>query len=267
MKLMRIGITLAAGAGLALSQTAPPDSPVFEIASVKPHELPHGQAVFRFGTPTGFRTLVAKGNRFTENLATVQDLLTDAYGFKDYQIVGLADWAKSPAGEHFDIDARVEGDATPTSDQLRLMLQSLLGSRFQLKMHREVRQLPVYALVIGDKGSKLRQVTDEELKAQPRYATRPLVMPARTMSTVARFIDLLSHYVDRPVLDQTGLTGAYEYANLNWEQFAEEKRADPMAAQSSVFAAIREQLGLKLEPRKDPIEVLIIDYVERPSAN
>ncbi len=267
MKVTRIGILLAAGAGLAASQTARPDSPKFEIVSIKRHELPAGQFVFRFATAPGGRVLEAKGNRFTENVATLQDLLTDAYGVKDYQIFGLADWGKPPTGEHFDIDARVEGEATPTSDQLRLMLQALLEDRFQLKLRREMRELPVYALVVSEKGSKLRAVSDEELRNVPRYATPPTERPARIKSTITSLLNLISRYADRPIVDRTGLAGGYDQANLDWQQFAEERRTDPLAAQASVFAAIQDQLGLKLEPRKDSTEVLVIDHVERPSAN
>ena len=239
-----------------------PDSPKFEIVSIKRHELPAGQFVFRFATAPGGGVLETKGNRFTENVATLQDLLTDAYGVKDYQIFGLADWGKSPMGEHFDIDARVEGEATPTSDQLRLMLQSLLADRFQLKLRREMRELPVYALVVSEKGSKLRAVSDEELRNVPRYATPPTERPARIKSTITSLINLISRYADRPVVDRTDLAGGYDQANLDWQQFAEERRTDPLA-QASVFAAIQDQLGLKLEPRKDSTEVLVIEHVER----
>ncbi len=267
MKVTRIGITLAAAAGLAVSQTTRTDSPAFEIVSVKRHEMPAGQVVFRFATAPGGRRLEVKGNRFTEGIATVQDLLIDAYGVKDYQIFGLPDWAKSPAGEHFDIDARVADDSAPASAQLQLMLQALLADRFQLKLHRETRQLPVYALVIGEKGSKLREVSEEEVKAQPRYTTMPTTRPPRIMSTITSFMNLLTLYVDRPVVDRTGLTGSYEFANLDWPQFAQEKRTDPLSAQASVLEAVQDQLGLKLEPRKDSTEVLVLDHVERPSAN
>ena len=267
MKVTRTGILLAAGAGLALSQVARPDSPKFEIVSIKQHELPAGPLVIRFATAPGGRVLDTKGNRFTENVATLQDLLIDAYGIKDYQIFGLAAWGKSPTGEHFDIDARVEGEATPTSDQLRVMLQSLLADRFQLKLRREMRELPVYALVVSERGSKLLPVSDEELRNVPRYATRPTERPARTKSTITSLINLLSLYADRPIVDRTGLAGGYDQVNLDWPQFTQEKREDPLAAQASVFAAIQDQLGLKLEARKDSTEVLVIEHVEKPSAN
>jgi len=82
-------------------------------------------------------------------------------------------------------------------------------------------------------------------------------------------IGLISNGVDRPVIDQTELSGQYEYTNLDWGQFGRDKRAGPLDPQSgeSIFFAVQQELGLKLEPRKDPVEVLVIDHVEKPTAN
>ena len=154
-------------AGLALSQSTPPSSPAFEVVSVKPHELPYGRISFGFMSVPGPRVLHATGNRFTENMVTVQSLIKAAYGVpEDYRILELPSWAV--AREHFDIDAKTEGDETPTSEQLQLMLRKMLADRFQLKLHRELRPLPVYALVIARNGPKVREITQQAYDSRPR---------------------------------------------------------------------------------------------------
>ncbi len=250
---MRIAILLAASAGLAASQTVP----TFEVVSVKPHPLQPGHFVFR--QPSAERVLSAAGDRFNEHVATLQDLIVEAYGVKDYQISSLPDWAQSGA-DHFDVVATLPAGATPTSKQLQLMLQSMLADRFQLKLHREMKELPVYALVIAKNGSKLRELSD---------ATPPTFDSALSRSTVAMLISMLANVVDRPVIDHTGLTGGYEYATPDWRQFIINKKAGALDADTgqSVFTAVQEQLGLKLEPRKEPAEILIIDRAEKPSGN
>lgn len=185
---MRIAFLLAACAGVAASQTLPE----FEVVSVKPHPLQRGQ--FAFKRPDG-QVIGATGDRFNEHLATLQDLIVDAWGVKDYQIEGLPEWAQSGA-DHFDIVATLPAGVTPTSKQLQLMLQSLLADRFQLKLHREIKELPVYALVIGKNGSKLRELSD---------ATPPAFNSALSRSTVTMLMSQLSGVVDRPIIDHTGL--------------------------------------------------------------
>lgn len=258
---------MAVIAGLALSQDAAPNSPAFEVVSVKPHPLPAMTGHVRMRMVPGPPVLHATGNRFTENVVTVQDLVMDAYGIDHDRILGLADWEVGPFGEHFDVEAKAAGDGTPTQDQLRLMLQKVLADRFQLKLHREMRPLPVYALVIAKNGPKVREITKEEFLARPRYASMPARYPVLTQDTMTSFAGSLSFQVDRPVVDQTGLTGYYEFATPEWMQPDWDRRTDPLGAQAAVFSELEARIGLKLEPRKDPIEVLVIDHVERPSPN
>ena len=94
------------------------------------------------------------GNRFREVVVSLADLIMDAYKVRKYQIIGLPAWGDS-GSDYYDLEAKVPGDATPTVDEARRMLQSLLADRFQLRIHHETRELPVYALVIGKKGIKL----------------------------------------------------------------------------------------------------------------
>lgn len=241
-------------------QSEPATPLKFEVASVKPFVLPANELLI----PSPDRPIEAHGDRFRD-VGSLIDFIIDAYNVKDYQISGLPHWAESVFGDQFVIDAKAEG--TPTEKEWRLMLQTLLADRFKLKLHREMKDRPVYALVIDKNGSKLRKLREDE--QVPTYATPPREPPKVMMSTIPELIEMLAFHVDRPVVDQTGLTGMYEYANLDWEQFGRDKRAAPLDPQSgeSVFAAVQRELGLKLEPRKDPLEILVIDHTEKPTAN
>lgn len=243
----------------------------FEVVSVKLHPVPAGSLVMRLpsGTP---RT---SGNRFSDRMTTLTNLIMDAYGVQASQIFGLPRWGQVPDGDHYDIEARAEG--VPTTDQLRRMLQSLLADRFQLKLHRETRELPVYALVIGKNGPKFREIGPEAPKpgkSAPRQEEDAVPKSTSAPSPVLRgavsqLVWLLSGVVDRPVVDRTGLTGRYEFPNLDWRGFGRERRGlQPDSEDSlSVFAAIQRELGLKLEPRKDSVETLTIDRAEKPTEN
>lgn len=243
-------------------QTEPAKPLAFEVTSVKPHPIEAGRFIIRMPRGVGIQV---RGDRFTENLATLNDLIMEAYEVVDYQISGAPAWAVPPGGEHFDIAAKSDG--VPTPGQLRQMLQTLLADRFQLKLHRETRELPVYALVIGKGGAKMRKLGEDE--KPPTYATRPQERPKTMMSSMAMLVKLISGVVDRPVVDQTGLEGTYEFANLDWAQFGRNKRAAPLDPEigESIFTAVQQELGLKLEPRKDAVEVLVIDRAEKPAVN
>jgi uncharacterized protein (TIGR03435 family) len=184
----------------------------------------------------------------------VQYLVMQAYGVWDYQISGLPDWAQAPNGEHYDVEATVEGDTSPPADRLQLMMQRLLADRFGLKVHRDMKDLPVYTLAIAKGGSKLHEITDN-----PRAGT-----------SIQQLINLLSVVVDRPIVDKTDLAGVYDttaVTALDWRKLGDEHRADPMSAPEALTGTLEDKLGLKLEPRKEPMQVLVIDRVEKPTAN
>jgi hypothetical protein len=245
MNIARVGIILGILATCALPQSPPPNPPAFEVVSVKPHEVPEGRVEFRLRISPGPPVPIPTGNRFTERAATMQDLIMDAYG----------------------VEAKARGDEAPTSEQLRLMLQNMLADRFQLKLHREMRPLPVYALVVAGNGPQVREITKEAFDAQPRYGRMPARWPERTQTTMTMFVNSLARQVDRPVLDRTGLTGYYELATPEWMQPDWDRRSDPVAAQGAVMSELEAKVGLKLESRKDPVEVLVIDHVAMPSPN
>ncbi len=208
-----------------------------------------------------------KGDRVTEQAVTLRDLMMDAYNVTDYQITGLPDWG-ARGDNVYDIEARTESDS-PTVDQVRLMMQALLAERFQLKLHRESRDLPVYELVTGKNGSKLKETVPYDRPAQQGGGRVPVVAPKTMTTSVPMLIDLLSNLVDRPIIDKTGLTATYEYENVDWAGIRRSQSAvaDSGEPTESVFTAVQEKLGLKLEPAKTPIEGLVIEHVGRPSAN
>ncbi len=257
-----LGIALPARA----AQSDPPAPLAFEVASVKLH--PPGPAWHR--VPNGARPLRSNGNLFRDQVSTVQDLIMDAYGIEDYRIAGLPGWAQRGSGDLYDIEARTPGDGAPTSAQLRLMLQSLLAERFHLKLHRETKELPVYVLLAAKNGAKLKPVPPgaPELPRQAATGTKKSddSEPHPMRASIAMTVNLLGLYLDRPLLDRTGLTAAeYEFT---WDahDVLESLRSAGKPA-PAVFAAVQEQLGLKIEAQKGNVELLAVDSIERPTGN
>lgn len=181
------------------------------------------------------------------------------------RIVGLPEWA---TGSHvYAIEARVSGeDAAAFSklsrDEKFRMLQSVLADRFRMTAHMEARQMPAYALVVSKGGPKLKQPDPKEPGSSPFSAATGKVNWANAPLTNLQFV--LSNEVGRPVVDKTGLTGKYDF-NLEYAPAARAATED--SSRPSVFTALEEQLGLKLVPSKEPIDVLVIDSIEQPSAN
>ncbi|HEV2446325.1 MAG TPA: TIGR03435 family protein, partial [Candidatus Sulfopaludibacter sp.] len=180
-----------------------------------------------------------------------------AYDLKDYEISG-PEWIK--VDERFDIIAKASGPAT--DDQMRPMLQALLLERLQMKVHRETRELNVYVLGPGKGVPKVNRAAADE---QPHIASGPngasfLGFP------ISRLTFLLSRRLDRPVLDRTGLDGNYDYAiDLSGLPGPRDSPDNPAP---SIFTTVQRDMGLKLEPRKEPISILVIDQVSKiPTAN
>ncbi len=263
------GLLLAAAAvpGLAapdLAAQSDSQTPLsFEVASIKPHAIPIGMSTFRFYNGTGPQ---AKGSLFSDRTATVQDLIIEAYGVEGYQILGLPAWAQAPGGEHYDIEARTPGQGTATTAQLRLMLQSLLAERFQLKLHRATKELPIYALTVAKGGTKLKEVPPDA-PAEPKRAGPPdLTVPQTMRAPMGGIVSLVALFLDRPLLDHTGLRAAqYEFTWYASDLTAEVRASGKPAP--SVFSAAQKQLGLKIDAQKEPLGVLIVDGVEATTVN
>jgi uncharacterized protein (TIGR03435 family) len=206
-------------------------------------------------------------------------LIASAYnvpiGSENRMIVGAPDWLKSEAeAERYDVQAKIEDSLyeamqkMPPSqqrEQVALMEQSLLADRFKLKVHFETREMPVYALVVAKDGPKLTSAKDGE-------PHKLFILDSEQGSEVTARGVTLDEFVHSPlmrtgkrlVVDQTGLKGTYDFT-LKWapDLAGQESGTDT----PSVFTAIQEQLRLKLVPTKGPIEVIVIDHIERPSEN
>jgi len=254
-----------ASCAAAFSQQPPTAPTVDDIVSVKPSN-PDGRAQFE----------VSPGGILTMRAVTLSLTIQQAYDVRDFEISGGPAWSSS---DRYDIIAKPE-DASKVSpadrSQMRLRIQSLLADRFQLKLHHETKEMPVYALVIAKNGSKLNQhlAGDKEgglRRGRGQLAGKQIDMPFLALT--------LSRQLGRTVLDQTGLKGSYD-VELNWTPDAGPggllttiepgRTAEPPASESngtSIFTAIQEQLGLKLESKRGPVEVVVIDRVEKPSQN
>ena len=222
---------------------------------------------------------------------SVKDMIGSAWGVQPFQISGGPAWIDSV---RFDIAAKADHDAkTP---ELMLMMRSFLAERFQLAIHRETKDQPIFALVLARKDGKLGpQLTESKQGGcTPPDLTKPPPPPdpakgpslacgqifmgfsgqVRGVSvSVQRLLPMLSGYLDRIVVDQTGLTGTYD-VSIQWtpddSHLAQFPPGAPRPAQDSapsLFTAFQEQLGLKLESQKGPVEMIVIDRAEKPSEN
>jgi uncharacterized protein (TIGR03435 family) len=221
--------------------------PIFEAASVKPTDpsLAHDSIGFE------------PGGRFKGTDLTLKGLIRIAYNVHGFQISGGPKWMDS---DRYDVETRAQGN--PPVPEVRLMLEALLADRFKLTLHRENKESPVYWLVVGKKGPKMQRSAKE---GGPFRIRRGSVIADTSMASLA---SLFTDWLDRVVLDKTELSGKYQ-VRLEW--IPEEARPnEPEIASepgASIFSALQEQLGLKLEARKGPVEMLVIDSAEKPTGN
>jgi uncharacterized protein (TIGR03435 family) len=215
-------------------------------------------------TPGGLVGIQILAGRFVAQRVNLFSLLQRVYDVKSFQITGGPTWIKS---ELFDIQATA--GAAVTEDQMKLMAQALLAGRFQLKLHRETKEMPVYILAVAKNGPKLRAAKDDaQCNGNGCFGVGNGYFTA-SGGTMAFTADVLTRLLDRPALDKTGLTGHYDF-KLTYDQSS--VKPPMMGMQNaptdgpSIFAAV-EDLGLKLTPEKAPVEILVIDSVERPSSN
>jgi uncharacterized protein (TIGR03435 family) len=232
----------------------------FEVASVKQLDqiIEPGRTDLSFVGTSG-KPFKVSGNRVTLR-CTVRTLIEGAYDIKDYQVLAVPPWADSLI---YAITAKTPGDAVPTAEQIRPMLQALLADRFQLKFHRDTKTLPVYHLMPGTKNMGLKEAAPEEtfhwdITTGPNGTMRSKA----TKESIGDFVQLVGVSADRPVINKTGLTGDIDYDIL----ISQDARTQD-DVNRAILAAVKDQLGLKLDPAKDPIEVLVVDHVEKPSAN
>jgi uncharacterized protein (TIGR03435 family) len=235
--------------------------PKFDVVTVKPSN-PDQQ-----GKGFGFR-----GRHMRTINTNLNDLITFAYGLHVKQIVGAPAWF---ATDKFDIDGVPDVEGQPNTKQMKLLIQSVLTDRFKLTFHHDQKELSVYALTVGKSGPKLTE-TIHKPNDPSAFFFRKLGNLTVTNSTMKDFCNgMQSAVMDKPVVDQTGLTARYDF-NLNWTPDESQFEAmggfkppttDDPNAPPGLSTAMQEQLGLKFEATKAPADVFVIDHVEKPSAN
>ena len=248
------GIIFAAAVAAPSTQAA--DPPAFDVASVKPSKAPDAVMFFSGGTMDAasgrLRVPSVTGNVNLTNW-TLSSCIAAAWDLGPGEMSGPA-WLGS---ERYDIAAKTSPQTTQAD--LRLMLQSLLAERFKLATHRELKEMPVYALLAAKSGPKLRASSGDQ------HSPVLFAPPARLIgqgSTMRGLALALSRPAGRRVVDETGITGAFDFS-LTYSQMDTAADNGP-----SIFTALQEQLGLRLEPRKSQVEILIIDHAERaPTEN
>lgn len=237
-----------------LSQDQPPLS--FEAASVKPNKSGEMRMAVDF----------QPGGKFSAQNVPLRILIALAYGVRPDFVIGGAGWL---ASDRFDVVAKAAQTTAP--DELRRMLKGLLAERFKLEVHSDERIMPAYALLVGKNGPKLQPaeaglLTEQRCRpADPIPGQKHVLCEHMTMALMANTLqELATRDIDCPVVDQTGIAGAYTF-ELAWTPSARPGAADPPdpAAGPTLFHAMDRQLGLRLENRKLPLPVIVIDKVER----
>jgi uncharacterized protein (TIGR03435 family) len=288
MNLNGLGIVLTATMGLIYVQTPQP-SISFEVASVKPASPTPRMA--NLTTVDGGPGTTDPG-QITYTNAPLKQLLEDAYSLQDHQLRG-PEWLGST---RFDVTAKVPTGAT--KEQARIMLQNLLQERFGLSLHHEQRDLPIYALKVAKGGCRMKASSDAATEPAPEGF--PRLPPGRDSAvmiglgpagqlrvnarkrTATQLADFLRSMVGHPVLDETGLAGTYDFT-LEFVPEVQMRRADGTppppqdeggspasdpSGQTTIFAAIQHELGLKLDPRRAPFDILVIDRINQiPTGN
>jgi len=277
-----LGAKLILGIALSFAVATSQARRSFETVSIKA-SAPGGKSFSLSGLP-----------KLTAKNASLRDLIRVAYQVRDFQISGGPDWIDST---HYDIEATAKDKPAPKEwiQTMTSLLQSLLEDRFKLKPHRETKELPVYVLTVAKGGPKFQQSKEKSCttfnwirNSPPPGQISSIHCGAaeltnaqlnRTLDAVGISIKgatpdapglmfFLSRELDRIVIDKTGLTGLFDFY-LEWSRAATLDKAATSADPDnlSLFTALQDQLGLKLTPEKGPVEILVIDHAEKPSAN
>jgi uncharacterized protein (TIGR03435 family) len=247
----------------------PAPSLAFDVISIKPNKS--GNTAMSHAFPRD-----GDGMSFT-NTPLFMIILFACNADRPGLTPNLPDWTKT---ERYDLQVKVaESDVdayhTLTLDQRRPMLQKVLADRFRLQLHRESKEMPVYDLVVAKSGAKLKEATPGETYPVPAPRGRTMFFNGReqveaqgaSMTDLKFFLSDIGSVIDRQVVDKTELTGKYDFTLRFSPDNAATQESPSTADVPSIFTALQEQLGLKLEPAKAPVESLVIDHVERPSEN
>jgi uncharacterized protein (TIGR03435 family) len=265
MRLIAVIVVFAGVAGIVLqaqqSASAASDPPKFEMASIKPADpLARG---WLYHMP---------GREYRATNTSTKNLIEWAYSVHSSQIIGAPDWT---VADKFNIVGIPDVEGLPSQEQWNAMVKNLLADRWQLRFHREPKELPVYAIQIGEGAPKLAKSAADPSRPWS-LGSRGSTLPAHNAS-MAEFASWLQRAaLDRPVLDQTGLEGTWDFV-LTWKKKGNDEvnlaAAPRLASESTPDApadlstAMQNQLGLKLVPAKAIIDLLIVDHIEKPTAN
>jgi uncharacterized protein (TIGR03435 family) len=237
------------------AQSTETTQPEFAAASIKLNTMPPGG---REGLEGG--QLHYTPGRVIGKSVSAWRMILEAYHLSQYQLSGGPRWLES---DRYSVEAKAEG--SEDEGQLRLMLQTLLRQRFKLAVHRDGRQMQVYALTVNKDGPKLFELAEAEpMPSSKELVSRGLVIPKfdrvagglNDRGNIQHFVDTLNQTgkIDRPVINQTGLHGTYLFL-FRWD------------AEENFMTELQEQSGLKFVPEREPVEVMIVDHIERPDAN
>jgi uncharacterized protein (TIGR03435 family) len=242
--------------------------PSFAVATLKPTQP---------GTPNSKTKIIrVMGRRYITQNTSLADLIEVAYGVHSRQIIAAPAWIFD---DKFDLVGVPDGEGQPSGQQWLRMVQKLLADRFKLAFHDGRKEIPVYTLSVGRDGIK-GFVKSESTNTSPSGlefipSAAGLTLPAQN-ATVAQFCQMMQQVVlDRPVVDQTGLVGRFDFrftftpddSQFNGNPPWLPSRTETTNIAPGLFEALRQQLGMKLTPQKTSVDVLVIDHVEKSSAN
>jgi uncharacterized protein (TIGR03435 family) len=223
----------------------------FEVASIKPYVSE--------GNPAGegSSTKALPGGRLSAQNVTVRKLIRNAFGVDDFQIAGAPGWIDSVS---YDIEAKTVGGVEITRDNFPPLLRWLLENRFQLQFHRETQEMTEYALEVGKNGAKVKPDTGDSKPSLSTNSRSGFVTLNATKISMQDFAGTLRRQLGRTVVDKTGLQGEFDF-DMKWSS-----DEAPEASGASIFTALQE-LGFRLVSTKGPVEIIVIDRVEKASEN
>jgi len=251
LPLIALAVLLNTQAGLAQK---------FEVASIRPNQSGSGSVTV--GT--------SPGGRYSATNVSLKSVMQTAFGVRDFQIAGGPGWLGT---DRYDISAKAATPLELNNEQLRPYLQALLAERFNLKFHGTTKELPVYELTVAKNGPRLTEHNGEgNTSSKITHESGKARVKAVRMSMVA-LADNLSGQLGRTVIDKSGLKGEYDFG-LEWTMELNSEESFLTVVEQhlglegpSIFTALQDQLGLKLNSGKGPVEIISIDRLERPTAN
>ncbi len=226
-------------------------SPAFEVVSIRPHAF-----VSDPGSENS-ETKVLPGGRFTGSNMGIRKLIRNAFAIEDKRIAGVPGWVDS---ESYDINAKTVGGFEIDRSNIQALMLWLLENRFRMKFHRETKEEAVFSLEAAKDGLRITPHTGAGEPSMSSNGGSGMVTLKATRLSLADFAATLARQVGRPVLDRTGVRGEFDF-NLQWSP-----EQAPDSGSPSIFTALQ-PLGLRLISTKGPVEIVVIDYVEKPSDN